>query len=242
MTTTDRIAPALSRACDPRSWSTPAKLALVAAILGVVALFGDPYGGGRVSVDERQLAAIVQREVDHVSVTELADWIVAGRSDFRLLDLRSPEAFAAYHIPGAENVPLATLPDYPLGRNETIVLVSDGGIHAAQGWFLLEAKGYAGTKILRDGLDGWKEQVLYPVAATAATPEARAELAKRTSVAAYFGGAPRAAAAAGSDLALPNPALAAPAAAAGAGASPAVPVPTAPVAGPRPAKKAKEGC
>ena len=60
------------------------KLAIVALVLGVLALFGDPYRGGVVAVDTRELARIVETRQDHVSAAELADWIVADRLRARL--------------------------------------------------------------------------------------------------------------------------------------------------------------
>lgn len=140
-------------------WSLQSKLALATFVLGAVAVFGDPYGGGAVTIHPRELAAIVEGEVDHVDVGELSGWILQGRSDYRLIDLRTPEAYAAGHIPMAENVPLTSLPDWGLERNEKIVLYSDGGIHSAQAWFLLKAEGYGGACILRGGLDEWKDRV-----------------------------------------------------------------------------------
>ncbi len=166
-------------------WSTVA-----AVVVGMIAVFGDPYGGGVVKLDTRELAAIVQDEVDHVVAEELADWIVQGQMDFRLLDLRDETAYAEYHVPGAERVPIAELVDYPLLRNEKIVLYSGGGIHSAQAWFLLRAHGYRGVYILLGGLDAWKDEVLFPAPPLpgAATSPAFARAAE---VSRFFGGTPR---------------------------------------------------
>ena len=111
------------------------KLALLAIVLGIVALLGEPQAGGSVRLNTQELAYIVEGKIDHVDVEELADWIVQGRSDYRLIDVRADEDYASYHIPTAENVRLVEFGDYPLYRNEKIVLYSDGGIHAAQAWF-----------------------------------------------------------------------------------------------------------
>ncbi len=67
-----------------------AKLGLLVCFLGLLAAFaGTPYKGARVTMDMKELAAIVQREVDHVAPEDLADWIIKGKVDYRLLDLRS---------------------------------------------------------------------------------------------------------------------------------------------------------
>ena len=79
-----------------------------------------------------------------------------------MIDLRSEAEFAAYHIPTAENVPLSALPDFPLQPNEKVVLYSEGGIHAAQAWFLIRAQGHRAVYTVLGGLDGWKDEVLFP--------------------------------------------------------------------------------
>jgi len=206
------------------------KLAALAVLLGAVAVFARPTPGGTVSLDPAELAVIVQKEIDHVAPLDLADWIVAGRADFRLVDIRDERAFAEYHIPGAENVQLAQLPDAGFARNEKIVLYSDGGIHSAQAWFLLKAKGYKRVYMLRDGLDGWKDQVLFPALTESPSPfqARRDEQLKR--IATHFGGQARTssdAAAADAPQMIAMPTLQMPAAV----AAPAAPK-----------KKKKEGC
>ncbi len=167
------------------------KLALLALTLGGVALFANPYRGPGVRLDTRELAQVVQTEVDHVSVDELAGWIVTGRADYRLIDLRDPKAFAEYHVPTAENVPLAELGPERVGRPEKLVLYSDGGIHAAQAWMLLRAQGYKSVYSLRGGLEEWKDQVLFPTLSASATPAERAAFERRVQLARFFGGTPR---------------------------------------------------
>ena len=174
-------------------WTLRRGLAALAFALGLLALAGNPERGHTVTIDTQELATIVSSKVDHVTVQDVADWIIRGASDYRLVDVRTPEEFAAYHIPSAENVPLTDLPDYGLGRNEKIVLCSEGGIHSAQAWMLLRAQGYRGVYILFGGLDAWNDEVLYPIAPADSTVEAVTAFARAAQVARYFGGAPRAA-------------------------------------------------
>ncbi len=211
------------------SLSLNKKLALLIGALGLIAAFaGNPYAGNSVKVDTKGLAMIVQKEVDHVSPVELADWIIQGKTDFRLIDLRSAAEFSQYHIPTAENVALSQLPDYGLGRNEKVILYSEGGIHSAQGWFLLRAEGYQGVYILRGGLEEWKDQVLYPSLPTGADAAQTAAFEKMKEISRYFGGTPQAAGQVPAQAVTPAlPKLEMPA---------ATPVPT------TPQKKKKEGC
>lgn len=218
-----------------RRWSALTvnqKLGIGAFVLGVLALGANPYPGHAVSIEPRDLAVMVQREVDHVSAREVADWIVAGRADFRLLDLRTAEAYSAYHLPGAEHVPLAALPDRRFDPLERVVLYSDGTTHAAQAWFLMRARGARNAYILQGGLDAWKDEVLFPRLGEAATPFQQHRNEGLARVAAHFGG--RAIAADGPVTAADHPDMPLPSV-----------VPTAPAAGSVPAagaRKKKEGC
>jgi len=172
-------------------WTLKTRLATLALALGLIAPLGSPRDGGTVTLNAAELAAIVENEVDHVTVEELADWIIQGRNDYRLLDVRDPAAYAEYHIPTAESVQITELADYPLFRNEKIVLYSDGGTHAAQGWFLLKARGYGGVYILLYGLEEWKERILFPVLAPTASLREIADFERDRRVSLFFGGTPR---------------------------------------------------
>jgi rhodanese-related sulfurtransferase len=215
------------------------RLAVVAVALGAVALFATPYPGTKVTLDARELALIVGTEADHVEAPELAAWIIESRADYRLVDLRTEAEFARYHIPTAVNVPMSVLPDAGLGRQEKLVLYSEGGIHSAQAWMLLKAQGYTSVYMLKGGLEEWNDQVVFPVVADDPTPTDRARDERLKSISAFFGGQPRSAGAVAAGVAA-MPGLVAP-------ATPAmskVAVPVLPGGGVTPPapKKKKEGC
>jgi rhodanese-related sulfurtransferase len=214
------------------------KLALAAVALGAVALVAAPYPGSKVTLGAKELALIVGTEADHVEAPELAAWIIESRADYRLIDLRSEAEFAQYHIPTAVSVPMNVLTDAGLGRQEKLVLYSEGGIHSAQAWMLLKAQGYRSVYMLKGGLDEWKDQVVFPVVADNPTPGERARDERLRSISAFFGGQPRSASAvAAGPTATPGMAAAA------APALPTVAAPPTPAGGPKPAaRKKKEGC
>jgi rhodanese-related sulfurtransferase len=192
--------------------STNAKLGLLLGLLAAGALLiGDPGAGATAAIDPVELARLVQTETDHVSVEELADWIIQGKSDFRLVDLRSDAEFARYHIPGAENILITGLLDAGLLRNEKIILYSEGGIHSAQGWFLLKAKGYRGVYLLRGGLEEWNSTILFPRIPETPTADETALFEKMRNVSTFFGGTPQTGAAP-ADAAIMMPSIAMPAA------------------------------
>ena len=179
----------MSRSRSPWKWNWI--LAAVALLLAAVSVGGNPYRGHVVTLNTKELGMIVDAKVDHVTAEELADRLIQGRIDQRILDLREPESYAEYHIPTAENVVLGDLMDYPLYRNEQIVLYSDGGIHSAQAWFLLRAQGFQAVYMLLGGLDAWTDEILFPVLPAAADSEEIAEFERLVQVSQFFGGSPR---------------------------------------------------
>lgn len=169
------------------------KLAGISLLLGFIGLFlGNPYKGSKMNIDAKELSLIVGKEVDHVKAEELADWIIQGKSDFTVVDLRTEKEYTEYHIPGAENIPVATLEKSELLRNQKIILYSEGGIHSAQAWMLLRAKDYKGVYILFGGLEEWKDKILFPKIPENATPEQIVNFGKTKEVSKFFGGTPQA--------------------------------------------------
>ena len=210
--------------------TTNQRLAALAFVLGLVAIAAAPAREGKVSVLPQGLAVELGRSADRVSVTEAANWLIAGRADVRVIDLRDEAAYATYHIPSAENIPLASLPEAGLLRNEKVLVYGTDGAQSAQAWFLLKARGHRGVYLLDGGLEAWKSEVLFPRLGDAATPEAKQRNDALRSVSLHFGGSPLAAGSADQ-----VPAIA---------PAPSMPVsPPASPAGSKPKpKKRKEGC
>lgn len=167
------------------------KLALIASILAITALIiGSPTDKTKVTINPNDLALMISKGADHIEVEELADWIIQGKMDYRLLDLRDDKSFNEYHIPTAENVPLAELMGYPISRNEKIILYSDGGIHSSQAWFLLKSKGFKSVYFIIGGLDDWKDKILFPTPPVDSSSESLAHFNKMKEVSKFFGGTP----------------------------------------------------
>jgi rhodanese-related sulfurtransferase len=191
-------------------------LAWAAALAGAVAPFaGSPYRGARVgsaapaargsidreraaptagtraTIDVAELARAVAEQEDHVSAVELAAWLHARRPGLRVIDVRTASEFAAYHIPGAEHVPLEALAETPFAADETIVLYSELGVHGGQAWVFLRALGHHQVLFLRDGLHEWLDDVMSPTIAADAPAEAQAAFDRVAELSRWFGGTPR---------------------------------------------------
>jgi rhodanese-related sulfurtransferase len=168
------------------------KLALSAMALGFLAMFaGNPYEKATADVNIKELSIIIERQADHITVDELAEWIIKGKSDYRLVDLNEAAEYEEYHIPSAENITLTGLNKADILRNEKIILYSNGGIHAAQAWMLMKAKGYKGVYTLLGGLEEWKQSILFPSHPESDTPEDSLLFEKKKEISKYFGGEPQ---------------------------------------------------
>ena len=139
--------------------STIKYLAIAAFLLALLALFvQNPKEKRRVSVDLDELARVIEQEDDHVTADELAAMLKEGNPRLRVIDLRDSLAYLQYPIPTAERVAISELVGMPLRPTDTLVLYSEGGIHAAQAWMLLALRGHRNVLTLKGGLLEWKER------------------------------------------------------------------------------------
>jgi rhodanese-related sulfurtransferase len=82
-----------------------------------------------------------------------------------ILDVRSPNEYAAGHVPGAVNIPHAQL-EYRLGelgidKSDEVVVYCLGGQRAAVAEKVLTDSGYTGIRYLEGQMQGWY-QAGYP--------------------------------------------------------------------------------
>jgi rhodanese-related sulfurtransferase len=185
-----------------------AHIAVAAALLLALgaAFAGTPDRSRNARVDVESLARAVEHEDDHVTAIELAEWIRDRRPGLRVVDIRTSSEFDALHIPTAERIPLSDLSKTPFRRDETIVLYSEGGAHAGQGWVFLRALGYTQVYFLRGGLREWLDEVMSPVIGPTAGDSAKKAFARVSEISRYFGGSPRIQASGALPSRLPPPA------------------------------------
>ncbi len=143
--------------------STNNKLALLALILGFVAIFfGNPDSSNKSIVNTEELALNIIDTNNIIHPMQLADWIIQGKVDYRLIDLRNESKYNEYAIPGAENIPLTQIKTSELLRNDKFIIYSDDELRTAQSWLLMKTLGYKNVYILVGGIDNWKESVIFP--------------------------------------------------------------------------------
>ena len=161
-------------------------LAIGAVVAGALAMIaGSPTRARQGAVDVTRLAEVVEREEDHVTAPELARWIRDDKTGLRVIDIRPDSDYAELHIPSATRADLREIARMPLDSGATYVLYSEGGTHAAQGWFLLKARGVERAFFLRGGLYEWLDQIMMPQVA-ASTPQVVRDSIRALTI--YFGG------------------------------------------------------
>lgn len=170
----------------------PKKLVLLALVMGFIAIFaGSPYDTVHTTVNTKELAIETLNSDNKIEPLVLADQLIKGYGEFKIVDLRKENEYKNYFIPGAINIPVSDILDSKLLRNEEILLYSDDESVASQGWFLLRSAGYKGVYILDGGLKAWKDKVLFPSISEDASADEKAEFEKIAEVSKFFGGTPQ---------------------------------------------------
>ncbi len=162
-------------------------LAGAAATLAMAAALVD----ARPAIDAATLAADIETERDHISAPELAARIMRADPTLRIVDLRSRAEYDELHIPTASHATLDDLTQARFGRDETVVVYSEGSAHAAQAWVLLRLRGLRNVYFLREGIYEWIARVHEPRLAVDATPAERAEFERAVALSRFFGGVAR---------------------------------------------------
>ncbi len=139
---------------------------LLTAAIGLFAV-AKPAASRTLSVSrqETELLQNMQSGLDHIDPSDLADRLLAGDSSILLIDIRTPEEFARFHIRSAINVQPADLPAALTAykNQKLIVLYSNGMTHPAQARDSLTRLGFDSVYLLTDGIEGFMETCLKPV-------------------------------------------------------------------------------
>lgn len=138
-------------------------LLLMAAVLFLGACGQSRSGSDGASyLDIAQAAA---RQADRVSVEELARWLIEGRQDFMLIDVRSPEDVEQGQIGEARNIPIVELVTSDvlasLPTDRKLVLYSNGSENGAKAGVLLRLAGFDAL-VLTGGYNAWHRRILNP--------------------------------------------------------------------------------
>lgn len=138
------------------------KATLLSLSVASVAACGPSNKPGASLADVAQAAA---RQNDRVSVEDVAGWLIEGRGDFKLIDVRSSKDYENGKIDDAENIPIAQLVTedvlQSLPKDRMVVVYSNGSENGAKAEVLLRLSGFD-AHVLAGGYNAWHERILNP--------------------------------------------------------------------------------
>jgi len=158
------------RALGGAYWRSPFlrsfSAAMILLALGLMAMDGR-VAGERPAADRTSTSAMlaeIESAMDHMEPEELADRLMGREPGLMVVDIRSAEEYAEFHIHGAVHMSMADLPEFLAGGENQgiIVLYSNGMTHPAQVRDALFRMGFKNVYILTDGLVGFVDRVLKP--------------------------------------------------------------------------------
>ncbi len=163
--------------------STNRVLAIVAGVLGALALFGgDTPAPGTPGA---------------ISALEVARALRADPDGIRILDVEDEGDYARFHLPRAVRAPadpaalLAGLEDAGAGRGDLVVVAGGADDDGRAAWLALRRAGYVHARYLPHATDAWVDAIVSPVLPADADAGARAAWAEQAELSRYFGGFPR---------------------------------------------------
>ena len=137
------------------------------------------------------VAQAAARQDDRVSAHDLATWLIEGRGDFQVIDVRMPADFEKGHIGDAQNIPLAELVTdaaiAALPTDRKVIVYSNGSENAAKATVLLRLAGI-NAHLLTGGYNAWQAKLLNPEISTEALDGESLETAEQRAYACYFVG------------------------------------------------------
>ena len=169
-------------------------LALIVIPLGIIiaAVPADRVSQSRLTPHE--LLQEAGAGMQFIAPDAVADLLVQKDPSLRLIDVRTPEEFDAFSLPGALNIPLSNLlaDEYTDILNQDAyvnVFYSNGSVYANQAWMITRQLGYDNNFVLEGGLNYWFGNILSPEAPSETSPnEEFAKYDFRLSAAAALGG------------------------------------------------------
>ena len=131
-------------------------LAVIVITMGaVIAMLPERKNTKQLDADEIMFE--MKTESNMESVDNLAAMMIAKDPTLLIIDVRSPEEFAEYSLPGSMNIPLEKILDdewkdllEDFSKVYHKVFVSNGTSKASEAWMLCRRKGFNNNYVLKD--------------------------------------------------------------------------------------------
>ncbi len=112
----------------------------------------------------------------YVHPDNVADMLINEDPILQLIDVRTPDDYEKYHLPGAINIPL---PDLLSSEYEDVinqdtkmnVFYSNGTLKSNEAWMITRQLGYENNYVLQGGMNYWAEVIMNPEAPDQTSPD-----------------------------------------------------------------------
>jgi len=167
--------------------------------LGLLLMFL-PYRENKKELSPEDLLLAISTNDRFYTADDIAKLIISGDPSIQLIDVRTPEEYSAYSLPGAINIPLEKLlekdsvGDYiwegTLDQDiKTNVFYSNGTVYANQAWMLARRLDFKNNFVMKGGLNTFFETIIQPKKPLASASQNEQSLYSfRKAASMYFGG------------------------------------------------------
>lgn len=112
----------------------------------------------------------------YVHPDNIADMLIQKDPSLQLIDVRTPDEYDKFHLPGAINIPLPDLlsSEYEDLINQDVkmnVFYSNGSLKSNEAWMITRQLGYRNNYVLQGGLNYWAEVIMNPEAPSPTSPD-----------------------------------------------------------------------
>ena len=144
-----------------------AKISIVISFLIAILLFFLPQAES--TQIEKDVEKCFVKEILRKNTTpsQLADWIIKGKIDYQLIDIRTAKEYEKSSIENAENIPVDMLLtngciENDLSEDKLIILYSKDTREAFDASIILYSMGTYNVTILEGGFDAWNKKIMNP--------------------------------------------------------------------------------
>lgn len=124
----------------------------------------------------KELLEETNEGIQYYQPEEIADLIINNDPSILLIDVRNPDEYARFSLPGAINIPLSDILssewrpylDQDVKYN---IFYSNGTIKADKAWMITRQLGYENNYVLMGGLNYWAETIMNPDAPASTSPD-----------------------------------------------------------------------
>ena len=145
--------------------NTRGKYSVALISLGLILALLPLSGNRSFTVKPKKLLSEVIDEKLTFTVDQVARFIVSEDSTIQIIDLRSPEEFSSFSIPGSINVPYSTFlkndpGSYLNNPDITNILYSNGDLNSNYALVLARGMNYKNVYTMKGGLNEWFNTVI----------------------------------------------------------------------------------